>query len=96
MTTLGNKIYTVEYLASVLKEDISALPKTAKSVIKKAIEDRLMVDPISFGKPLRYSLKGHRRLRVGDYRIVYRVDAVHYKIIIVAIKHRKEVYEAMQ
>lgn len=23
-------------------------------------------DPIGLGKPLRYSLKGHRRLRVGD------------------------------
>jgi len=46
------------------------------------------LDPIGFGKPLRYSLKGHRRLRVSDYRVVYRIDH-DAGIIIVAIKaHR--------
>lgn len=53
-----------------------------------------MVDPVSFGKPLRYSLKGHRRLRVGDYHIVYRIDSEPQKIIIDAIKHRKEIYKS--
>lgn len=88
----GNKPYQVEYLATVVKDDISTLPKSIKATIKKAIEERLMVDPVGFGKPLRYSLKGHRRLRVGDYRVVYRIDPQKL-IIIVAIKHRKSVYE---
>lgn len=62
-------------------------------MIKTAIESRLAVDPIGMGKPLRYSLKGHRRLRVSDYRIVYRIDMLKNTVIIVAIKHRKYVYE---
>lgn len=89
----GNKAYQVEYLELVVKEDIAALPKSIKATIKKAIEERLMIDPIGFGKPLRYSLKGHRRLRVGDYRVVYRIDPKQKLVIIVAIKHRKDVYE---
>ena len=89
----GNKIYLIEYLETVAKNDIPDLPKTARSMIKKAIEERIMVDPIGFGKPLRYSLRGHRRLRVGDYRIVYRIDPADKIVIIVAIKHRKDVYE---
>ena len=52
-----------------------------------------MVDPIGFGKPLRYSLKGHRRLRVSDYRIVYRIEPEEHSVIIIAIKHRKVVYD---
>lgn len=87
----GNKLYQVEYISSVVEEDIPDLPKTIAKIIKKAIEERLMIDPVGFGKPLRYSLKGHRRLRVGDYRIVYRIDAT--TVLIVAIKHRKDVYE---
>jgi mRNA interferase RelE/StbE len=90
----GNKAYQMEYLISVVKEDIPHLPKTIKNTIKKAIEERLMIDPIGFGKPLRFSLKGHRRLRVGDYRVLYRIDEKRKTVIIVAIKHRKEVYEA--
>lgn len=90
--TLGSK-YEIEYLKEIVKSDIPHLPKTVKALIKKAIEERLMVDPIGFGKPLRYSLKGHRRLRVGDYRVVYRIVPSKQLVIIVAIKHRKEVYQ---
>lgn len=86
------KLYEVEYLDIVVKKDIPALAKSIKNSIKTAIENKLMLDPISYGKPLRYSLKGHRRLRVGDYRVVYRIEPSHHKIIISAIKHRKEVY----
>lgn len=92
MTMSGSKIFSIEYLASVVKEDIPDLPTSVSKVIKKAIEERLKVDPVGFGKPLRYSLKGHRRLRVGNYRIVYRIEAA--TVLIVAIKHRKDVYEA--
>lgn len=89
----GNKTYQIEYIESVVEEDIPALPKAVKNVIKKAIEARLIIDPLGYGKPLRYSLKGHRRLRVGDYRVVYRIDPEIYIVIIVAIKHRKDVYK---
>ena len=89
----GNKPYIIEYLETVVEDDIPNLPKSAKIMIKRAIEERLKLDPIGFGKPLRYSLKGHRRLRVSDYRVVYRIDTSTQTVIIVAIKHRKDVYE---
>jgi len=91
--TLGPKLYTVEYLETVVKKDIPFLSKSAHMLIKKAIETRLMVDPIGFGKPLQYSLKGYRRLRVSHYRVVYRIDSFKKKVIIVAIKHRKDIYK---
>jgi mRNA interferase RelE/StbE len=65
----------------------------ARETIKRAIEARLAVDPIGFGKPLRFSLTGHRRLRVGDYRIVYRVDAPRRTVVVSVIKNRRDVYE---
>ncbi len=93
MTEPGNERFRVEYLDSVVDEDIPNLPKTMRALIKKAVEERLTIDPVGFGKPLRYSFKGHRRLRVGDYRIVFRVDVKKRIVTIVAIKHRKDVYE---
>ena len=30
--------------------------------------------PFELGKPLGYSLRGARRLRVGDYRVIYRIE----------------------
>ncbi len=85
--------YKVIYLEEVVLKDIPKLSSSSQKIIKLAIEKRLMTDPISFGKPLQYSLKGHRRLRVGDYRIVYRIDAKINTVIIIAIKHRKDIYK---
>jgi mRNA interferase RelE/StbE len=86
--------YSIEYIEAVVKHHIPALPKTIKLLIKKAIEERLGVDPIGFGKPLRYSFKGHRRLRIGDYRVVYRINPEHKIVTIITILHRKEVYDS--
>lgn len=82
--------YQILYQDHVIKSHIPALSTKVKSLIKDAIEERLMVDPIAFGKPLRYSLKGHRRLRVSDYRVIYRIE--NKTVIIIAIKHRKDIY----
>jgi len=85
--------YQIRYLEEVVRKHIPDLSANVRGLIKRAIEDRLTIDPIGFGKPLRYSLKGHRRLRVSDYLIVYRIEPEIKTVIIVAIKHRREVYE---
>lgn len=84
--------YIIEYDTDI-EEKLRELPKSVRGMIRKAIEKKLMVDPITFGKPLRYSLKGYRRLRVGDYRVVYRIIDDKVLVMIVDIDHRKEVYE---
>jgi mRNA interferase RelE/StbE len=94
MTKPGaNLAFSVFYLDTVVSEDIPALPKSIRLLVKRAIETRLTADPIGLGKPLRYSFIGHRRIRVGDYRIVYRVDPENKRVTIVLIKHRKDVYQ---
>ena len=92
MTKPGNNLFEIEYLNSVVEEDIPSLPKAAREQIKRAIEYRLTTDPVGLGKPLRYSFIGHRRVRVGDYRIIYRIDSQKKIVVVVAIKHRKDVY----
>ncbi len=83
--------YRVEYLESVVNEDIPALPKTARRRVRLEIERKLAVHPIHFGKPLQYSLKGCRRLRVGDYRVVFIIE--DERVVVVKIGHRKDVYD---
>ena len=84
--------YRLEYYETVVKQDIPALPKTMRLRVKKAIEERLATDPVGYGKPLQYALKGHRRLRVGDYRVIYKIDSERHCVHIVAIDHRKDIY----
>ena len=83
--------FLVHYQQQVVKEDIPALPKKERTRIRKAIEDKLATHPEVFGKPLRRSLKGYRKLRVGDYRVIFRIESTTIKIFVFA--HRSVVYE---
>lgn len=85
-------IYRVEYLASVVSEDIPKFTKAVRQRVKTAIETKLTSHPIEFGKPLRYSLKGARRLRVGDWWVIYKIEAPGL-VVVVKIGHRREIYE---
>lgn len=85
--------YKIEYLEEVVKKHIPSLSSPIKLILKKAIEEKLMLDPVGYGAPLRYSLKGHRKLRVGDYRIVYRIIPENMTVLIIAIGHRKLIYK---
>ncbi len=84
--------YIVEYDVDI-EEKLIILPKTIKEMIRNAIEKKLTVDPIAFGKPLRYSLKGYRRLRVADYRVIYKIIEDKVLVIIIDIGHRKDIYD---
>ncbi len=87
-------IYEISYANEVVDKDIPLLPKIAKERIKLAIETKLTESPELFGKPLRRSLKGYRKLRVGDYRIVFRIEKKKIKIF--AIIHRSLVYKKVE
>ena len=65
-----------------------------RKMIKRAIEKRLTTQPQIFGKPLQRSLKGYWKLRVGDYRVVFKITEDN--IYIYGIIHRKEVYKLIK
>lgn len=75
----------------LVEEDIQQIPANIRKRIQDAIENRLMAEPVMAGKPLRQSLKGFRKMRVGDYRIIFQVEKE--TIIVLKIGHRKDVYE---
>ena len=85
--------YRIEYLERVVQEDIPGLSATAKRQIRVAIERKLGSHPVEFGKPLRYSFRGARRLRVGDYRVIYVIEPPDV-VLVVKIGHRRDVYRA--
>jgi len=83
--------YKLRYHPSVKEKDLAKINETLKKRIRIVIENRLMVDPVKYGEPLRKTLKGYQRLRVGDYRIVYKIEQEN--VIILGICHRKDIYK---
>jgi len=83
--------YRLRYHQLVVSQDIPKLDGVVKARLRQNIEHKLIAYPEIFGLPLRYSLQGHRKLRVGDYRVIYRVEG--QAVIILAILHRSVVYD---
>ena len=82
--------YALRYHPRVIDEDKKRVSVAQWARIGRAIETRLAISPERYGEPLAGSLQGYRKLRVGDYRVVFEVVANDVRII--AIIHRREVY----
>ena len=82
------------YHPDVKEKDLILIPANIKKRLQKAIEERLLTEPLKYGLPLKRSLKGYRKLRVGDYRVIYRLEK--NSVIILKIGHRKEIYSGYQ
>jgi mRNA interferase RelE/StbE len=86
--------FSVVYHPDVKGKDIPKLNGDIRERVKKAIENRLMVAPHEYGEPLRKTLRGYWKLRVGDYRVVFKLEGE--EILVLGICHRKEVYPLME
>jgi len=73
--------------------DLAAMPSANRRQILRAIYERLAVDPMGAGKPLRHTLKGCWRLRVGDWRVLYRVDDSTVTVYVFSIAIRRDAYK---
>lgn len=85
--------FDIKYQEIVKKEDIPKLSSEWKNKIKKSIDNKLSTHPDLYGKPLRRSLKNYWKLRVGDYRVIFRIEKKIIKIFL--IQHRSVVYKVM-
>lgn len=79
-------------IAAEAREQIASLP-LAIQARTQAIVDRLWHWPIVSGvKPLRGPLKGLYRIRTGDYRVIFRVNAASRRIVVLRVADRRDVY----
>jgi len=82
-------MYRLKVIAQAQK-DLDTFQAKAFEKIKKRILS-LSNNPRPFGAIKLTQEEGYR-IRVGDYRILYRIDDRQKEVIIYRIKHRKEVY----
>ncbi|OGP67668.1 MAG: addiction module antitoxin RelB [Deltaproteobacteria bacterium RBG_19FT_COMBO_43_11] len=86
--------FTIFYHPDVRDVDLPLLDNKIKARIRRAIEERLRTQPQNYGTPLRKTLKGYWKLRVGDYRIVFKISG--HEVLVLAICHRRNVYPKIE
>ena len=80
--------YQILYVKSVLK-DTQKLDNVTKKRLKKKIEIYLK-NPLKYATKLISPALGTYRWRIGNYRVVF--DLKDKQIIVLKIKHRREIY----
>jgi len=86
--------WTIEFTESATRQ-LEKLDRAVASRIRKFLIDR--VAPLEKPRSLGKALKGERfgelwKYRVGDYRLIAKIEDARIAILIVSIGHRREVY----
>ena len=81
--------YFVRIKGSAARE-LRRIQKPIRARIVEAI-DGLAENPFK-GSVLKGELRGLRRIRVGEHRIVYEIQEEAIVVLVVRVRHRRDVY----
>ena len=84
--------FAVEYTKAAFKQ-LKKMDKKIASFIISYIEDKLVDcdNPRIYGKALQGNLNDMWRYRVGDYRILAKIEDDMVVIIVIEVGHRKDI-----
>ena len=88
--------YKVVY-TRLSQKDLDRLDASiVRRILKKVDEFSKRADPLEFAKKLTGFEADTYRFRVGDYRVVFRLDPQNQQLVILVVlrvRHRKKVYK---
>ena len=89
--------WTILYHPDV-EEDLKSVGPSSARRIMQGIDAKLTKAPLQFGASLSGNLANFRKLRIGDYRVVYQVKEKKVIVFVLAIGIRrdKEIYKSAQ
>lgn len=88
-------MYKVEYTPLAVKQ-LKKMDRHVSALIIGWIEKNLVdcENPRQYGKGLVANRSGEWRYRIGDYRILADIRDDSLVILVIAVGHRREIYEA--
>ena len=86
-----NVMYTIRYTADALKT-LRRIPRNTSDLIRRKVQE-VAADPSSARNVKKLKGRDGYRLRVGDWRVVYDLDAGVLVLIVVEIGPRGGIYD---
>lgn len=85
--------WAIEFVPEAAKE-LKKLGRAEAARIIRTLEERIAIleDPRTLGSALTGDHAGYWRWRIGDYRVVARVEDARITVLVVRVAHRREVY----
>ncbi|MHB8654425.1 MAG: type II toxin-antitoxin system RelE family toxin [Terriglobia bacterium] len=86
-------LWTVSFEPRALRE-LEQLDRIAQRRVVRFLQERVAGNrnPRDLGKPLTGDLAGLWRYRIGEFRIVCRIDDDRLTVLVIRVAHRKDVY----
>lgn len=86
--------WTIKIDKKAIKE-ISSLDKPIKKRITDFLKNKLAKtkNPRSIGEALHGQLKKFWKYRIGDYRLICDIEDETVTVLVLRVKHRKEIYK---
>jgi mRNA interferase RelE/StbE len=86
-------LWAIKWKNSASKQ-LRKLDEQTQERILSYLEDKILAtgSPRQFGEALTGNLSGFWRYRIGDYRLICRIQDHECVIMIVKVAHRREVY----
>ena len=88
---MSEENYRIEFLHTARKE-LSKLPKDIQQRIAVKIEE-LKLNPYPPGVKTLKNGDWRLRFRVGDYRVIYKIEEDKLIVLIVKVGHRRNIYK---
>jgi mRNA interferase RelE/StbE len=88
-------VWQIEF-DSEAENDLKKIDREMQRRIMRYLRERIATgkDPRRFGAPLRRELSGLWKYRLGDYRIICRIEDKKVVVYVIRIGHRKDIYKA--
>lgn len=85
--------WTIEFHPDAAKE-LKKLDRAVAARVVKTLETRIapLDDPRSLGAPLKGEHDGYWRWRIGDYRVIARIEDARIVILVLRVALRREAY----
>jgi mRNA interferase RelE/StbE len=85
--------WAIEFHPDAAKE-LKKLDRKAAARILKTLETRIVPldDPRTLGASLNGDHEGYWRWRIGQYRVIARIEDEKITILVVRVAHRREAY----
>jgi mRNA interferase RelE/StbE len=86
-------VWTVDFDAKVDKELARLAPKDRQRILR-FLRERVapLANPRDLGEALACPLSGYWKYRVGDYRVIAKIEDRQVTVFVVRIGNRREVY----
>ncbi len=86
-------VWTIEFDKKAKKEFASLDKSAQKQIDKFLLKLMKSANPRQFGEALKGDMQSFWRYRVGDYRLICSLEDKILTVVVLRVKHRKEVYK---